>query len=158
MRESPPFKNGVSLCYLTINRGKKAIILDLKNPGDIGKALSIAQHCDVVLENWRPGAADRLGIGYDANAAANPRIVYAASSGFGRSGPYRRKPCMDPIAQAISGLTSISGAPGGEGEKLRFVLADFFSAMITAKGCSRDSMRAKPPAKANASTAHNSKP
>jgi crotonobetainyl-CoA:carnitine CoA-transferase CaiB-like acyl-CoA transferase len=131
MRESPPFKNGVSLCCLTINRGKKAIILDLKNPEDIGKALSIAQHCDVALENWRPGVADRLGIGYDAIAAANPRIVYAASSGFGRSGPYRRKPCMDPIAQAISGLTSISGAPGGEGEKLRFVLADFFSAMIT---------------------------
>jgi CoA:oxalate CoA-transferase len=134
MRESPPFKNGVSLCCLTINRGKKAIILDLKNPEDIGKALSIAQHCDVVLENWRPGVADRLGIGYDAIAAANPQIVYAASSGFGRSGPYRHKPCMDPIAQAISGLTSISGAPGGEGEKLRFVLADFFSAMITCEG------------------------
>jgi len=86
------------------------------------------------LQNWRPGVADRLGIGYDAIVAVNPRIVYAASSGFGRTGPYRRKPCMDPIAQAISGLTSISGAPGGEGEKLRFVLADFFSALITCEG------------------------
>ena len=134
MRESPPFKNGVSLCCVTINRGKKSVILDLKNPDDIGKALNIARHCDVALENWRPGVADRLGIGYDAIVAVNPRIVYAASSGFGRTGPYRRKPCMDPIAQAISGLTSISGAPGGEGEKLRFVLADFFSAMITCEG------------------------
>jgi CoA:oxalate CoA-transferase len=134
MRESPPFKNGVSLCCLTINRGKKAIILDLKNSADIGKALSIAQHCNVVLENWLPGVADRLGIGYIAMAAAKPQIVYAASSGFGRTGPYHRKPCMDPIAQAISGLTSLSGAPGGEGEKLRFVLADFFSAMITCEG------------------------
>jgi crotonobetainyl-CoA:carnitine CoA-transferase CaiB-like acyl-CoA transferase len=134
MRESPPFKNGVSLCCVTINRGKKSVILDLKNPEDIGKALNIARHCDVALENWRPGVADRLGIGYDAIVTVNPRIVYAASSGFGRTGPYRRKPCMDPIAQAISGLTSISGAPGGEGEKLRFVLADFFSAMITCEG------------------------
>ena len=134
MRESPPFKNGVSLCCVTINRGKKSVMLDLKNPDDIGKALNIARHCDVALENWRPGVADRLGIGYDAIVAVNPRIVYAASSGFGRTGPYRRKPCMDPIAQAISGLTSISGAPGGEGEKLRFVLADFFSAMITCEG------------------------
>jgi crotonobetainyl-CoA:carnitine CoA-transferase CaiB-like acyl-CoA transferase len=134
MRESPPFKNGVSLCCVTINRGKKSVILDLKNSDDIGKVLSIARHCDVALENWRPGVADRLGIGYDAIVAENPRIVYAASSGFGRTGPYRRKPCMDPIAQAISGLTSISGAPGGEGEKLRFVLADFFSAMITCEG------------------------
>jgi len=134
MRESPPFKNGVSLCCVTINRGKKSLILDLKNPDDIGKALSIARHCDVVLENWRPGVADRLGIGYEAIVAVNPRIVYAASSGFGRTGPYCRKPCMDPIAQAISGLTSLSGAPGGEGEKLRFVLADFFSAMITCEG------------------------
>jgi crotonobetainyl-CoA:carnitine CoA-transferase CaiB-like acyl-CoA transferase len=134
MRESPPFKNGISLCCVTINRGKKSVILDLKNANDIGKALNIARHCDVALENWRPGVADRLGIGYDAILAVNPRIVYAASSGFGRTGPYRRKPCMDPIAQAISGLTSISGAPGGEGEKLRFVLADFFSAMITCEG------------------------
>jgi crotonobetainyl-CoA:carnitine CoA-transferase CaiB-like acyl-CoA transferase len=134
MRESPPFKNGVSLCCVTINRGKKSVILDLKSPEDIGKTLSIARHCDVALENWRPGVADRLGVGYDAIAAVNPRIIYSASSGFGRTGPYRRKPCMDPIAQAISGLTSISGAPGGEGEKLRFVLADFFSAMITCEG------------------------
>src|SRR6516225_11005561 len=64
---------------------------------------------------------------YLMNSPPVSRIVYAASSGFGRTGPYRRKPCMDPIAQAISGLTSISGAPDGEGEKLRFVLADFFS-------------------------------
>jgi len=69
MRESPPFKNGVSLCCMTINRGKKSVILDLKNPYDIGKALSIARHCDVALENWRPGVADRLGIGYDAIVA-----------------------------------------------------------------------------------------
>ena len=68
------------------------------------------------------------------NSPPVSRIVYAASSGFGRTGPYRRKPCMDPIAQAISGLTSLSGTPGGEGEKLRFVLADFFSAMITCEG------------------------
>jgi crotonobetainyl-CoA:carnitine CoA-transferase CaiB-like acyl-CoA transferase len=134
MRESPPFKNSVSLCCVTINRGKKSVILDLKSPDDIRKALSIARHCDVVLENWRPGVADRLGVGYDTIAAVNPQVVYAASSGFGRTGPYRRKPCMDPIAQAISGLTSISGAPDGEGEKLRFVLADFFSAMITCEG------------------------
>src|SRR5260370_32336489 len=89
-------------------------------------------------ESWgktgRRGGPDGWETGTQALARATPPIVYAASSGFGRSGPYRRKPCMDPIAQAISGLTSISGAPSGEGEQLRFVLADFFSAMIACDG------------------------
>src|SRR5260370_9295289 len=89
-------------------------------------------------ESWgktgRRGGPDGWETGTQALARATPPIVYAASSGFGRTGPYRRKPCMDPMAQGISGLARISGAPGGEGEKLRFVLADFFSAMITGEG------------------------
>ena len=108
-----PFRKGESAYFLLINRGKKSVTLNLKDSRGIALLHRMAESADVVVENFRPGVAARLGAGYDTLSHINPRLVYASISGFGQDGPLAHRPAYDIIAQAMSGLMSMTGAPDG---------------------------------------------
>ncbi|MEV4706055.1 CoA transferase [Actinoplanes sp. NPDC049316] len=108
----PPVRAGVSTYYLGINRNKRSIALDLKNPEDLEVAQRLAHRADVMIENFRPGGLQRFGLDYDTVAAANSKIVYASISGFG-TGAGANYPGYDLMVQAISGLMSLTGDPDG---------------------------------------------
>jgi crotonobetainyl-CoA:carnitine CoA-transferase CaiB-like acyl-CoA transferase len=108
----PPVRDGVSTYYLGINRNKRSIALDLKNPDDLDIARRLAARADVMIENFRPGGLNRFGLDYDTVAATNDTIVYASISGFG-GGAGARYPGYDLMVQAISGLMSLTGDPDG---------------------------------------------
>jgi crotonobetainyl-CoA:carnitine CoA-transferase CaiB-like acyl-CoA transferase len=108
----PPVRDGVSTYYLGINRNKRSIALDLKNPDDVAVAQRLAGRADVMIENFRPGGLRRFGLDYDTVTATNNKIVYASISGFG-TGAGANYPGYDLMVQAISGLMSLTGDPGG---------------------------------------------
>jgi crotonobetainyl-CoA:carnitine CoA-transferase CaiB-like acyl-CoA transferase len=105
-------KDGMSLGFATINRNKRAIAVDLQHPEGLPIVLQLARRADVVLENFVPGVADRLGLGYKAVSATNPAVVYASVSGYGQDGPYARRPGYNTIAMGMSGLMALTGQPG----------------------------------------------
>lgn len=121
-----------SLSFEVLNRNKRSIVINLKNPAGVALAHSLAKRADVVVENYRPGVADRLGIGYETLLGINPRIVMASISGFGQSGPMAGAPSYDVIAQALSGFMSITGRPDNDpslvGESIGDVAAGIFAA------------------------------
>ncbi|MGC4250101.1 MAG: CoA transferase [Sphingobium sp.] len=126
------------LSFLRTNRNKKSVSLDLKHPEGIALFKQLAQEADIIVENLRPGVMDRLGVGYEALKAINPRIIYVAISGFGQkdilASPYKDRPAFDIIGQALSGLLY---RPEREGEKpvyLGFSLADIEAGMVGAYG------------------------
>jgi len=123
-RLGPPFVEGVAAAFLGMNRNKRSAVIDLKKPGGSEVVLRLAEHCDVALESFRPGVADRLGIGYEAIAARNPRLVYAAISAFGQQGPWRDRPGVDGVAQAMGGLMSVTGTADGPPVKVGVPAAD----------------------------------
>jgi len=123
-RSFPPFREGESHYYIAINRGKKSIVIDLKSDAGVALARDLAARCDVVIENYRPGVMDRLGLGYETLAAANPGLIYCAISGFGQTGPLRDKPSFDIVLQALSGALSVNGEPGQAPTKLGIPLGD----------------------------------
>jgi len=105
-------KDGMSLGFATINRNKRAIAVDLQHPEGLTIVVELARRADVVLENFVPGVAERLGLGYKALSAANPAVVYASVSGYGQDGPYARRPGYNTIAMGMSGLMALTGQPG----------------------------------------------
>ena len=111
---SPPLRDGVATYFLGINRNKRSIALDLKDPDDVAAAQELARRADVMIENFRPGGLARFGLDYDSVAATNERIIYASISGFGTSPEGRVLPGYDLIVQAISGLMSLTGDPDGD--------------------------------------------
>ena len=123
-RSFPPFRAGESHYFLSVNRGKKSIVVDLKH--DVGVALvkDLATRCDVLIENYRPGVMDRLGLGYEALSVVNPRLIYCAISGFGMTGPLRDRPSFDIVLQALSGALSVNGEAGRAPTKLGIPLGD----------------------------------
>jgi crotonobetainyl-CoA:carnitine CoA-transferase CaiB-like acyl-CoA transferase len=123
-RSFPPFRNGVSHYFLSVNRGKKSMVLDLKNEAGAALAKDLAAKCDVLIENYRPGVMDRLGLGYATLSATNPRLIYCAISGFGLDGPLRDRPSFDIVLQALSGVLSVNGEAGGAPTKLGIPLGD----------------------------------
>jgi len=126
-----PFLDGRSLYFAFINRGKESIALDLKDPADRALVARIAQRADVLVENFRPGAMQRLGLGYDALAARNQRLVYASASGFGQSGPWSRLPAYDTVIQAMSGLMSETGFRDGPPTRVGASIADLTTGVYT---------------------------
>jgi len=108
----PPVRDGVSTYYLGVNRGKRALALDLRDPGDAAAARELARRADVLIENFKPGGLDRYALDFDSVREDNPGIVYASISGFG-TGPGRNVPGYDLMVQAISGLMSLTGDPDG---------------------------------------------
>ncbi len=100
---------GDSLVFHTFNRGKKSVAADLKNIGDLEKVRALIKTADVVIHNFRPGVMERIGLGYEAVAALNPRIVYGAVSGYGAEGPWVKKPGQDLLVQSLSGIAWLNG-------------------------------------------------
>lgn len=123
-RDFPPIRDGESHYYLSINRGKKSIVLDLKSEAGVQLARDLAARCDIVVENYRPGVMDRLGLGYAALSAINPRLIYCAISGYGQTGPLKDNPSFDIVLQAMSGALSVNGEPGRPPTKLGIPLGD----------------------------------
>lgn len=118
--------------FNTINRSKRSIALNMKDSGDRQVARDLAARADVVIENYAPGVADRLGVGWGDLSALNPRLIYCSISGFGQTGPYRARPALDPIIQALSGVMSVTGYEGQGPLKIGAPLADVVSGMFAA--------------------------
>ena len=123
-RTFPPIRGGESHYFLGNNRGKKSIVVDLKSVDGVGIARDLAARADILVENYRPGVMDRLGLGYDTLSASNPGLIYCAISGFGMTGPLRDRPSFDIVAQALSGALSVNGALGGPPVKLGLPMGD----------------------------------
>jgi crotonobetainyl-CoA:carnitine CoA-transferase CaiB-like acyl-CoA transferase len=123
-RTFPPTRDGESHYFLSVNRGKRSVVIDLKNPEGVQLAKDLAARCDIVLENYRPGVMDRLGLGYETLARINPRLIYCAISGYGQTGPLRSNPSFDIVLQAMSGALSMNGDADGLPTKLGIPLGD----------------------------------
>ena len=134
VRATGPFVEGHSSPFARLNRGKRSVALDLKSPAGKDAFLRLVEAADVLVENLRPGAMRKLGLGYDDLAARNPRLVYASASGFGQDGPLAQKPGLDIMAQARSGLMSITGQPGGEPAKVGVPICDLVCGLYVVGG------------------------
>ena len=134
-RMTPPSIEGESAAFMMLNRNKRAIALDLKQESAKAAFLRLVRTADVLIENYRPGAMERMGLGYDDLKAENPALVYATISGFGRTGPYAGRGGYDLVAQAMSGLMSITGeGPGRPPVKVGSPIADFAAGILAALG------------------------
>jgi CoA:oxalate CoA-transferase len=131
-RHIGPFKAGESGLFVQMNRGKKSVTVNLKSPEGRVAVMRLAAASDVVVENFRPGVAERLGIGYDAVRAVNPHIVYVSISGFGQDGPLSSRPAYDLIAQAMAGLMSMTGERDGSPTRVGDALGDLASGLYGA--------------------------
>ena len=123
-RHFPPFVAGESHYFLGINRNKKSLVIDLQQQAGADILRRLVADADILVENYRPGVMDRLGLGYEKLAAINPRLIYCAISGFGLEGPLRDKPSFDIVTQALSGALSINGERGHMPVKLGIPLGD----------------------------------
>jgi CoA:oxalate CoA-transferase len=112
-RQYGPFINGKSTYFASVNRGKESIVLDLKAPADREIFERLLDKADAVVENFRPGTMERLGYGWDTLHTRYPRLIYAAASGFGHTGPYSHYPSYDMVVQGLGGIMSITGIPDG---------------------------------------------
>lgn len=128
----PPFLGGESAYFLGVNRNKMSVTINLKSPEGREILLRLAERCDVFLENFSPGTAERLGLGYDVLRAANPRIVYCSISGFGQDGPYRDWPAYDLVLQGMGGLQGITGEPDRPPVRIGVAVADIAGGMFAA--------------------------
>src|SRR5919198_4379261 len=133
-RRYEPFVDGRSAYFASLNRGKESIALDLKDPTDRDVFFRLLRRADVLVENYRPGTLDRLGLGYERLRAINPRLVYAAVSGFGQTGPWSRRPAYDMIVQALGGLMSVTGHPGGPPTKAGTSVGDLTGGLFALAG------------------------
>ncbi len=129
----PPFKAGLSATFTHFNRNKRSIAIDLKRPEGRAIAQRLAQDTDVVVQNFRPGVAERLGIDYETLAARNSRLVYLAISGFGADGPYAQLPAYDTVIQGLAGLMPIQGGPQ-QPQLIRSMVADKSTALTGVYG------------------------
>jgi crotonobetainyl-CoA:carnitine CoA-transferase CaiB-like acyl-CoA transferase len=128
------FKEGVSIFFLLANRNQRSISLDLRNDKAKEIVLRLVREADVLVENYRPGVLDRLGFGYEAMSAVNPRLVYCSCSGYGSSGPYLKRPGQDMLLQAMSGMTMLSGRAGEPPMPFGSAIVDQHAAVLAAFG------------------------
>lgn len=133
-RTTAPYIKNESGYFFSVNRGKKSICLDLKHPDGQALFLRLAEKADVVMENFTPGTMESLGLGYETLSARNPRLVYAATSGFGQTGPERLRPALDIVVQGMGGIMSITGEPGGPPVRPGISLGDIAAGLYTAIG------------------------
>jgi len=129
-----PSINGEPAAFMMLNRNKRSLAVNLKAPGGLEVVKRLVAGADVVIENYRKGALDKLGLGYDVLSQQNPRLVYCAVSGYGRTGPYADKGGFDLIAQGFAGIMSITGEPGGPPAKSGTSLADINAGILAALG------------------------
>jgi CoA:oxalate CoA-transferase len=133
-RHFEPFIDGQSAYFQSLNRGKESIALDLKEPADREVFLELVRRGDVLVENFRPGTMAKWQLGYETLHTINPRLIYAAVSGFGQTGPWSHKPAYDLIVQALGGLMSITGFPGGPPTKAGTSIGDITGGLFTLAG------------------------
>jgi crotonobetainyl-CoA:carnitine CoA-transferase CaiB-like acyl-CoA transferase len=130
----PPFTGGQASFFLGLNRGKRGISIDLKRPEGIELCLRLMDRMDVVIENFRPGTMDRLGLGYETVLARNPRLVYCSISGYGQAGPSSDEAAMDLIVECSSGFMSITGTEEGEQVRSGYAVADINAGLFAVIG------------------------
>ena len=128
----PPFIGEESAYYLSINRNKRSLTLNLQDAKAQEVFMKLAKDIDVVVENFTPGVMGRFGLDYDAVKAVSPKVVYCSISGFGQDGPYRNRPAYDQIMQGVGGLMSITGEPDGEPQKIGIAVTDIGAGMWSA--------------------------
>ncbi len=133
-REYGPFVNGKSAYFISVNRGKESIALDLKDDGDRAVFEALLAGADVVAENFRPGTMEKLGYGWDDLNDRYPALIYAACSGFGHSGPHSKRPAYDMVVQAMGGIMSITGQPGQEPTRVGMSIGDIGAGLFTTIG------------------------
>lgn len=131
-RGFPPFKDGKSGYFMNMNRNKKGITLNLKKGKDV--FLELVRKADILIENYRPGTMEKLGIGYEELKKINPKLVYGCISGFGHYGPYSKRPGYDIVGQAMSGIMSVTGWPDGEATRAGAPVSDTVAGISLAAG------------------------
>jgi CoA:oxalate CoA-transferase len=129
-----PRKGNESTYFMLLNRGKKSLTIDLKSEKGLELIEALVKESDVVVENFRPGDAKRLGIDYARLSAINPRLIYASISGFGQRGPMSHQPAYDIIAQAMSGLMSVTGSPDGPPTRVGESFGDIIAGLYASWG------------------------
>lgn len=129
-----PFVGKESAYFMSLNRNKRSMVLNFKDPEHVEVFKELVKSADVVLENYRPGTMEKFGLGFDVLKEINPGIIYAATSGFGDSGPYRLKPAYDVVVQAMGGIMSITGPEGGAPHRIGASLGDIIAGLFTAYG------------------------
>ena len=129
IRKWGPFKNGESVGFMNLNRNKESIVIDFKNPDGIEAMKTLVKKSDVILENYRTGTMEKLGLGYEDLKKINKKIIYCSISGFGRTGPYAKRAGFDLVAQGMSGLMSITGHPNNPPAKVGVPVADLNTGM-----------------------------
>ena len=118
-----------SALAMASNRGKRSLVIDMKKPGAQQVAAKIAQQCDVVIESFRPGVADRIGLGYEALRASNPNLIYLSVSGYGQQGPYAERPGTDTVIQAFSAMMAFNRDSQGQPNKIGFLVVDTLTSL-----------------------------
>jgi CoA:oxalate CoA-transferase len=131
-RHYGPFVNGKSAYFTSVNRGKESIALDLKQAGDKAIFEALLGKVDVVVENFRPGTMEKLGFGWERLKTLYPRLIYAAASGFGHTGPYSQHPAYDMVVQGLGGIMSINGHPGQPPARVGISVGDLGAGLYTA--------------------------
>lgn len=136
MRGWGPFHEGIGVFYLSINRNKRSLSVDIRSDEGLRLLRTLAARADVLVENFKPGTTRAMGLDYESLREANPRLIYASITGFGSEGPYGEWPGFDQIAQGMSGLMSISGFADGEPTRVGVPIGDLVAGMWTATGVS----------------------
>lgn len=129
-----PYREGESTYFMMLNRNKQSVTINMKSPEGRALIRRLALDCDIVVENFRPGVCERLGVDYASLSADNPRLVYASISGFGQESPLRDMPAFDLVIQAMSGLMSLTGPKGGPATAVGESVADVATGMFAAFG------------------------
>ena len=133
-RNFGPFQNGFSLYFMSVNRGKRSVTLDLKTEQGRAVFMRLVDWADVVVENFRPGTMKKLGLDYESLRESYPALIYAACSGFGQTGPYAAQGAYDMIIQGMGGIISITGEPDGPPVRVGTSISDITAALFTAIG------------------------
>ncbi|MEL0078767.1 MAG: CoA transferase [Rhodospirillales bacterium] len=133
-REYGPFVNGKSAYFVSVNRGKESIALNLKDDADRVIFEKLLDTADIIVENYRPGTMEKLGYGWEDLHSKYPKLIYAACSGFGHTGPHSKRPAYDMVVQAMGGIMSITGQPGGEPTRVGMSIGDIGAGLYTTIG------------------------
>lgn len=129
-----PYKNGESAYFMSLNRNKESLTLNLKAPEGKEIIKELVKHVDVLVENFRPGTMEKLGLGYEVLKEINPRLIYAASTGYGQTGPYSQRPAYDAVVQAMGGIMSITGQEDGVPTRVGTSVGDITAGLFCAVG------------------------
>ncbi len=133
-RHFGPYVKDESAYFMSLNRNKRSITLNLKHQKGKELFLKMVKKADIVVENYRPGTMEKLGLGYDVLSEINPSIIYAATSGYGHTGPYSKRAAYDAVVQAMGGIMSITGEKGGKPTRVGSSIGDITAGLFTAIG------------------------